>query len=126
MPRPVHFEIHADDIGRAKKFYTQLFGWTFTASGDGGYQLISTGEGRGIDGGMIERRGPRPQGGQPVTSFVCTVDVPDLDQFLATAIAEGAATAVPKMPIPGVGWLAYITDTEGNILGMMEEDTSAA
>jgi uncharacterized protein len=32
---------------------------------------------------------------------------------------------VPKMPIPGVGWLAYIKDTEGNILGMMQPDPSA-
>lgn len=29
MPRPVHFEIHADDTDRAIAFYTALFGWEF-------------------------------------------------------------------------------------------------
>jgi predicted enzyme related to lactoylglutathione lyase len=33
---------------------------------------------------------------------------------------------VPKAPVPGVGWLAYVTDTEGNVLGLMQEDASAA
>ena len=33
--------------------------------------------------------------------------------------------ALPKMPVPGVGWLAYVKDTEGNILGMMQSDPSA-
>ena len=27
MPTLVHFELPADDIERAKKFYTNLFGW---------------------------------------------------------------------------------------------------
>jgi uncharacterized protein len=32
---------------------------------------------------------------------------------------------VPKMPIPGVGWLAYFKDTEGNIVGVMQPDANA-
>jgi predicted enzyme related to lactoylglutathione lyase len=30
------------------------------------------------------------------------------------------------MPIPGVGWLAYGKDPEGNIFGVMEADSAAA
>jgi predicted enzyme related to lactoylglutathione lyase len=26
------------------------------------------------------------------------------------------------MPIPGVGWLAYAKDTEGNLFGLMQPD----
>jgi hypothetical protein len=29
------------------------------------------------------------------------------------------------MAIPGVGWLCYYKDTEGNIFGMMQSDPSA-
>jgi predicted enzyme related to lactoylglutathione lyase len=29
------------------------------------------------------------------------------------------------MPIPGMGWLAYCKDTEGNIFGMMQGDPNA-
>jgi predicted enzyme related to lactoylglutathione lyase len=63
--------------------------------------------------------------GQAVSAFVCTVDVPDLDVSLETAARLGATLAVPKMPIPGVGWLAYVTDPEGNIVGMMQADPAA-
>ena len=34
--------------------------------------------------------------------------------------------AMPKGPIPGMGWLAYIKDLDGNILGMMQPDEAAA
>lgn len=29
MNRVVHFEIQADDLDRAQKFYEDVFGWTF-------------------------------------------------------------------------------------------------
>ena len=29
MGRLIHFEIHVDDMERAKKFYGEVFGWTF-------------------------------------------------------------------------------------------------
>ena len=59
---------------------------------------------------------------QPVNSFVCTVDVPNVDEYFAKALAAGGSAAVPKMPVPGIGWLAYVKDTEGNIVGMMQMD----
>ena len=31
----------------------------------------------------------------------------------------------PKMAIPKIGWFAQAADTEGNIFGIMEEDTKA-
>lgn len=127
MPRPVHFEIHAADLDRAQRFYENLFGWAFQSWGNDDYRLVTTGDqGPGINGGMVRRRGEPPRGGEPVTSWVCTVDVDDLDAFVARAEAEGASIALPKMAVPGVGWLAYVKDSEGNILGMMQEDRSAA
>jgi len=60
-----------------------------------------------------------------VIGYVCTVDVPDVDQFTSKAAAAGAQVVVPKMPIPGVGWLVYCRDTEGNIFGMMQADSKA-
>ena len=74
---------------------------------------------------MIRRRGDRPIPGQAVNAFVCTVQVDDLDTSLAKSTDLGATLAVPKMPIPGVGWLAYIVDTEGNILGLTQPDPAA-
>jgi predicted enzyme related to lactoylglutathione lyase len=128
MPRVVHFEIHAADCAKAAKFYTDLFGWAITKwDGPMEYWLIKTGEDgtRGINGGLVQRRGPAPAEGQPVNSYMNTVDVPNLDEYLAKAQKLGATVALPKMPVPGVGWLAYIKDLDGNILGMMQSDPTA-
>jgi predicted enzyme related to lactoylglutathione lyase len=128
MSRVVHFEIHADNPERAVAFYKDLFDWTFTKwDGPMEYWMILTGEkpAEGINGGLVRRRGPAPLPGQAVNAYTCTVDVPNLDASLAKAQSLSAVVALPKMAIPGVGWLAYIIDTEGNILGMMQNDPGA-
>jgi hypothetical protein len=60
-----------------------------------------------------------------VTAFVCTVSVTDLDGVVSRGQSLGGSVAVPRMAIPGVGWLAYLKDTEGNIFGLMENDPKA-
>ena len=128
MPRVIHFEIHAAEPERALAFYEKVFGWGFTKwEGPMPYWLVKTGEEgeRGIDGGLMVRQGPPPEEGQPVNAYVCTLDVPDLDAYLKRALDAGGTLAVPKMPIPTVGWLAYVKDTEGNIVGLMQADEKA-
>ena len=128
MPRPVHFEIQAENVDRAIGFYTALFAWKFAQWGQEKYWLITTGEKGtpGIDGGLM----PRPAPGGPaemaaVNAFVCTVDVADLDTTLARVDELGGRMVLPRMPIPTVGYLAYAKDTEGNIFGMMQMDANA-
>lgn len=126
MPRVVHFEIHAGDPARAINFYEKVFGWTFSKwEGPMPYWLVTTGpdEERGINGGLHERRGEID--GQAVIAYVCTVGVEGVDASIATVEANGGTIAVPKMPIPGMGWLVYCKDTEGNIFGMMQPDPTA-
>src|SRR5262245_27191402 len=128
MPRVVHFEIHASNPERAVKFYSQVFGWEMTKwGGPHEYWLINTGNPSqpGINGGLVRRHGTDPVENQSVSAFVCTVDVPSLDDYSAKALGAGAVVSVPKMAIPGVGWLAYFKDTEGNIFGMMQNDPAA-
>jgi predicted enzyme related to lactoylglutathione lyase len=128
MARVVHFEIHAEQPERAIAFYTSLFSWQFTAWNGGTYWLINTGaDGTpGINGGLVPRRGSAPKDGQPVNAFCCTVDVESVDDSVKRIGELGGSIALPKMPIPGVGWLAYGKDPEGNIFGVMEADSAAA
>ena len=128
MSRAVHFEIQASNPQALIDYYTGLFGWSFNKWEGGQYWLIHTGpeEKPGINGGLLPRRGPAPAVGQPVNAFVCTVDVDDLETTLAQAHAAGAHLALATMPIPGVGWLAYVHDTEGNLLGLMQSDPTAS
>ncbi|MDX1566980.1 MAG: VOC family protein [Longimicrobiales bacterium] len=128
MSRVVHFEIHAENPERAVQFYQELLGWEFTRwEGPMDYWLVTTGtdEEPGINGGLMERRGPGPEEGQAVNSFVCTADVSDLDSLIPRVEELGGTLAVPKNAVPGVGWLAYAKDPEGNLLGLMEADPDA-
>jgi predicted enzyme related to lactoylglutathione lyase len=129
MPRVVHFEIHAENPKRAIKFYEAVFEWTFHQwPGPWEYWLVTTGskDEPGIDGGLVLRRGPAPAEAQPVNAYVCTVQVPNADAAVEAAVGAGGSIAVSKMAVPGVGWLAYVKDTEGNLLGVMQADSAAA
>jgi predicted enzyme related to lactoylglutathione lyase len=127
MPRPVHFEIHAANPERAIAFYRALFEWKFEKWGKEPYWLVSTGEKGtpGIDGGLLQRRGPGPEDMQAVNAFVCTVDVNDVDAYMKRVPELGGTIAMPKMAVPTVGWLGYAKDTEGNLFGMIKFDGSA-
>ncbi|MDB5310026.1 MAG: Glyoxalase family protein [Gemmataceae bacterium] len=127
MPRVVHFEIHADDPARAAKFYTDLFDWSITKwDGPVDYWMVVTGPDStpGINGGIMKRM--HPLGGTDgVIAYVCTVQVDDLDRSVARGQELGGSVGLPRMPVPGVGWLAYLKDTEGNVFGLMQPDPAA-
>ncbi len=130
MPRVVHFELHAEQPERAIEFYKGLFGWEFTRWGGEHFEywLIKTGpsEKPGLDGGLVRRRGPGPSGDVPVVGYVCSIDVESVDATVAAVLNAGGTIALPKMPVPTVGWLAYVKDTEGNLLGLYQQDPTAA
>ncbi len=89
------------------------------------YWLVTTGpdDQRGINGGLMQRQGEID--GQAVIAYVCTIGVESIDGSIASAQANGATVVVPKMAVPGVGWLVYCKDTEGNIFGMLQADENA-
>jgi len=121
MLRVVHFEINADDPERAVKFYQQVFGWEIKKwNGPIDYWLVMTGpnDQPGIDGGIMKRANPE------ATTYN-TVNVPSVDEFSKKIIEHGGKIVVPKMAVPGVGYMAYCADTEGNVFGIMQEDTTA-
>lgn len=126
MLRVVHFEILADDPERARGFYAAVFGWDIQKwEGPVDYWLVTTGpEGSpGINGAIMRREGAAT--GDSVTAYINTIDVPSVDEFIAKVTARGGAVDVPKTAVPGVGWVAYCRDTEGNVFGMMQIDESA-
>ena len=126
MHRPVHFEIHASDVERARTFYTTLFGWKIEQWGDQPYWLIDTGEeGPGIHGGLTVREGPQPDADTPKSAYVVTMDVAEIDRKTADAEDAGAVVVEPKMPIPGMGWVVYLLDTENNTFGLFQSDENA-
>jgi uncharacterized protein len=121
MSRVIHFEIAIDDPERAVAFYHEAFGWTIEKwNGPMDYWLISTGASSepGINGALTLRA-------NSLAPIVNTVGVPSTDECLAKITAAGGKVLMPKTTIPGVGYLAYCQDTEGNPFGIMQSDENA-
>lgn len=112
--RPCHFEIHADNPERCQKFYENVFGWEFTRFGDD-YLYADTGRepSQGIDGGIIKRKDPK--------ATVCnTIQVSSIDEYCGKVEKNGGKIVVSKRKMDEMGWLAYGSDSEGNLFGMMQ------
>ena len=122
MPRVVHFEIYADEVERATKFYSEVFGWQIHKwDGPDDYWLAITGrEGEaGIDGAIMGR----PEPGMNGMNFI---DVASIDNFIAKIQVNGGILVRPKMAIPEVGYTAVCNDPEGNPIGLFQVDSDAA
>jgi hypothetical protein len=117
MPNPiVHFEIPADDVQRAKKFYEDALGWKISDPWNMNYFLVETREDGqpGINGGLM----PRKNAGQPFMNYIA---VDSIDAACKNVEEAGGTIALSKTEIgPGMGWVAAFKDTEGNILGFHE------
>jgi predicted enzyme related to lactoylglutathione lyase len=130
MNRVVHFEINAKDMDAMQKFYEEVFGWEIKDMGAemGGYRMLMTGKDTpgtkwpGISGGMTPRKGETPKGSEPVNAYVCIMDVNNLDATLEKIKSSGGSVSQDKMPVPGVGQLAYCKDPEGNLFGVLQPE----
>jgi uncharacterized protein len=125
MFKVVHFEIPADDVDRAKKFYSELFGWKiekFNGPSPMDYWSIMIGDEKcekgGLGGGMMQRQDPQQQ----VTIYV---DVPSIDAYTDKVTNLGGKVTVPKMAIPGMGYFAMCLDPENNGFGLWEDNPQA-
>jgi predicted enzyme related to lactoylglutathione lyase len=117
----VHFEIFAADVERARKFYEQVFGWTFEVGGPPDFYFISTGPAPdpGLTQGlMAKRRGALAQG--ELNSFRVTIRVRAIGDTMTAIKAAGGTIRGSMTDIPHVGKVAEFTDTEGNIACVME------
>ena len=123
--RVVHFEIPADDVGRAEEFYRSTFGWNLNAMPDMGYTMVSTTptddqgaptDPGAINGGMMKRE-------SPISTPVIVIDVDDIDKALETIGSSGGSTVQGKQSVMGMGFAAYFKDSEGNLMGLWQTAT---
>jgi len=124
MPNDLDFfAINADDVPRARKFYEIVFGWSFEPWGPPNFYLIDTSNEPTVRGALQERR--ELARGQKMIGFECTITVADIDKTLRAIEANGGRLAAPKFHIPTVGTVAYFFDTEGNVAGLRQPETTA-
>jgi predicted enzyme related to lactoylglutathione lyase len=130
MGRIIHFEIHVDDMERAKLFYGDVFGWTFedwTAFTGTPYFGAITGDASepGINGALMQRQSAPPEVNQGLNAFVCTMGTEDYDETEALILEKGGKVAMPKNALTGMAWQGYYFDTEGNLFGIHQPDLNA-
>jgi uncharacterized protein len=121
MPAIVHFDVPAEDVERAKKFYSALFGWQFESFPDLQYYLFTTTnlDGTpGVGGGMGKRM-------EPSQRMMNYFGVPSIDAAMKQVTSLGGKVFTGKMAVPGMGYLANCMDTEGNLFGLWEDDAQA-
>ena len=135
MATIVHFEIPADDVDRAKKFYSDLFGWkiekvpdmntssnnntqlTSAATGEPiEYWMITTTDDKGnkaFSGGLMKRQMPEHR----ITNYI---NVSSVDEYKSKVEEAGGKVVAPKHVVPGMGYFALCLDTENNPFAIWE------
>ncbi len=122
MDKVVHFEIPADDLERAQKFYRSVFGWEMEQFPEMEYIMVRTTqvdenhmpvEPGAINGGMTQRE-------RPVTAPVVTIAVEDMEAAMKNIKKMGGEVIRGKMQVGDMGYAAYFKDTEGNIIGLWQ------
>jgi hypothetical protein len=119
--RVIHFEIPYDDGDRARDFYGKVFGWDLMPLPEMSYTLVTSGptgdqgaeEPGFINGGMFERR-------EGFSTPNIVIDVPNLEEALATISTLGGKPVTERQPVGDMGFTAYFIDTEGNLVGLWE------
>ncbi|MHA1914914.1 MAG: VOC family protein [Promethearchaeota archaeon] len=120
MPKIVHFEINADDLSRAKGFYEKVFDWKIEKWEGGEYWVINAGDEdeEGINGGLQQRE-------ESTDQIFNYISVSSVDKAKDDIESNGGTIVSPKITVPGVGYFYMFKDTEGNKLGVMQEDENA-
>ena len=116
MPNPiVHWELNADDPGKAQEFFSKLFGWNVDANNPMNYGIVNTNTENGINGG-IHHSDEAPKG---VTIYV---EVDDLQAYLDKAVSLGSKVIMPVTVIPNMVTMAQFSDPQDNIVGLVKSE----
>jgi len=113
----VHVELNTPDPEKAKMFYSKLFQWQLEempnpAVPNGTYTIIKVGEGTG--GGIMKQVPAGPSG------WLAYVAVDDIHAATKKAKSLGAEVMKDVTEVTGMGWLSFIRDPTGSVLGLWQ------
>jgi uncharacterized protein len=114
----VHWEITSSDGKPLHAFYSQMFDWDIDANNPYDYGMVNTKVEGGVNGGIS---------GSPTGNLVTIyVQVEDLQAALDKAESLGGKTVMPPMDIPGAVSMAQFSDPQGNVIGLVKENSMVA
>ncbi len=120
-----HFEIPADDVERARKFYGELLGWKIEplpGAKPVEYWLIDNLSPSGAMGPMGGGLMKREMAGQYITIYI---EVPAVGDYTEKVKKLGGRVVVPQTAIPEFGYYAVCQDPENNGFGLWEFNSEA-
>lgn len=111
-----HVDIPVDDMDRAVRFYSDVFGWQIASPpGFEGYPMWQAPN--KISGGGFGQRDAS------LTTMRSYVEVDSIDDILAKIVAAGGKQVQGKQEITETSWWAVAEDSEGNQIGLYEGHT---
>ena len=124
MDKVVHFHIPVGDMERAKKFYSEIFGWRTIPTGmEQDYTLVHTAE--TDEEGMLQESGAingalyvRDKPSEPP---VIVINVSSIDEYVIKVEDAGGKIATSKSPVGDFGFYAEVFDTEDNLIGIFQD-----
>ena len=122
MDKVTGFEIPADNLKRAKKFYGSVFGWKIDQL-DNEYSHIKTVDmdsnwvpkiKGAVNGGMFKR-------GSKTERPIILITVESIEKTLSKAQKAGGKTVTGRTMAGEWGWWAEVMDTEKNVFELWED-----
>jgi len=117
-------EIPCTDLERVQTFYSTVFGWTATPSPNPEVSLFNKG---GTNGSFVKLEPEKflspathPNNSDKGHMAVrVTLNVESVDESLKEVEKAGGSLYLAKKGLPGnMGFVAYFTDTERNVMGV--------
>ena len=123
MPTIQHFEIPADDVNRAQKFYKEVFGWNMQKMKNPvrpelDYWIFETKDDKGnegLSGGLMQRQSLQ----HTVTNYIT---ISSIDEYSSKIEQSGGKVIIPKTRIPDMGSIVVCLDSENNMFGLFESN----
>jgi predicted enzyme related to lactoylglutathione lyase len=111
------FEIYVQDMPRAKTFYEKTLGATFEKIDGPGVEMWGfpmQSESPGCAGALVKMDGKDSGPGGTIIYFSCA----DCAVEAGRAAENGGIVVKQKFSIGQYGFVAYVQDTEGNVVGL--------
>jgi uncharacterized protein len=108
-------DVTSKDFEASRKFYTDMFGWQIDPGPEefGGYSMAI------VNGHPVAGISPimSPEAPSVWSNYV---DVANVDETVAKALAAGGSTIVEPMDVADMGRMAMLSDPEGGVIGLWQ------
>ena len=117
----VWVDLVTTDLAGARRFYGELFGWSFAELGSGRVDYLLAYHAGAPIAGIAQRQ---PQATEPRQSgWIAFMSVADVSTAAATVTAQGGAVLITPRAVAGRGDMAVLADPDGAPFGVVRSSS---